>query len=48
MPDTEKQLLRELTFLFTRAILSAVSLKSTHFVDLDLARNSSIRRIPML
>ncbi len=48
IPDTKKQLLRELAFLFTRAILSAVSLKSTHFVVLDLARNSSISRIPML
>ena len=46
--DTEKQLLHELAFLFTRAILSAVSLKSTHFVVLDLATNSSISRIPML
>ncbi len=46
--DNEKQLLCGLAFVFTRAILSAVSLKSTHFVVLDLARNSSISRIPML
>jgi len=32
----------------TLAIISAVSLKSTHLETPDLAKNSSISRIPML
>ena len=34
--------------MITFAITSAVSLKSTHPETLDLARNSSIKRIPIL